>query len=82
MMLRKDFLILGFVAILAFGAAGCDRNPTNAPSKEDVKKADDARLKAIENDPNLTPEQKEMQKKMMGLAPGGRGPARTPPTGQ
>lgn len=59
--------------------SGCDSNPTNAPSKEDVVAADKKRAAAIDNNPNLTQEQKDMQKRMMGLLPGGRNPSASKP---
>jgi hypothetical protein len=51
---------------------GCDSNPTNAPTKEAVADANAARAKAIDDNPNLTPQQKQQQKEMMGLT--GKGP--------
>lgn len=51
--------------------AGCDDNPTNAPSEEAVKKSNADRAAAVDNDPSLTPEQKELMKSHMGLGPKG-----------
>ena len=48
-------------------AAGCDSNPTNEPSKASIDQANADRLKAIENDPSLTPEGKEKMIEMMKL---------------
>ena len=52
---------------------GCDSNPTNAPTKEAVADANEARAKAIDENPNLTAEQKQKQKEMMGLTGKGAG---------
>jgi hypothetical protein len=65
--------LLALFAVSVLVAVGCDSNPTNAPTKAAVEDANAARLKAIEENPNLTAEQKEMQKRMMGLTDGGRG---------
>lgn len=82
LMLGPFMLGLAFVGF----AAGCG-NPTNAPTIEAVKQADDNRRAAIDNDPKLSAAEKEKMKQMMGLAPGGRqgtvggGPG-TPPQGR
>ena len=39
--------------------AGCGSGGTNAPTANEIKEADDARIKAIENDPSYTPAQKQ-----------------------
>jgi len=78
MMLKNIPLVTGLLVLFAGLLAGCDNNPTNAPSKVDVAAADAARAKAVDDNPKLTPEQKEAQKRMMGLLPGGRGPANKP----
>jgi hypothetical protein len=55
----------------------CSSNPTNAPSQSEVDESNKTRAAAIDNDPSLTPEQKNLQKQMLGLTPGGR-PTRGP----
>jgi len=48
-------------------AAGCDSNPTNEPSAASIEQANADRLKAIENDPNMTPEGKAKMIEMLKL---------------
>lgn len=55
---------------------GCSGNPTNEASVEDINKAVEKKFKAIDEDPNLTPEQKTEMKKHMG------GPAGNPGAGR
>lgn len=68
MSLKKALLVLLPVVALA----GCDSNPTNAPSDAALKAADDKRSAAIDKDPSLTPQQKADMKSHLGL---GRGPS-------
>lgn len=66
----KPLLIL--LLALSILVGGCDNNPTNEPTQAAIDKANADRAAAIDNDPKLTPEQKETMKQMMGLTPGGR----------
>lgn len=51
---------------------GCDSNPTNEPSADDINAAVERKMKAIDDDPTLTPEGKaEMKKHIAGPAKGG-----------
>ncbi len=61
------------IACLAAVLIGCSGNPTNEPSAADVKKANDARAAAIDNDPTFTPEQKQKMKEAMGLSGSSKG---------
>lgn len=63
-MRMKSFLIV--FAALAFGLAlvGCGDGGKYV-SDEDVRKADEARAKAIDDDPNMTPEDKAKMKEML-----------------
>jgi hypothetical protein len=56
MKLASLLLALMFVGPLA----GCGEKPKYA-DPEEIKVADDNRIRAIENNPNLTPQQKEFQ---------------------
>lgn len=57
--------------VASIGLVGCgDSNPTNEPSQADIDKAVENKFKHVDNDPNLTPEQKEeMKKHMSGGSP-------------
>lgn len=59
--------ILALAAGSVFFLIGCGSPPTNAPTAEEVAKADEARAAAIDNDPSLTPEGKAKMKEAMGL---------------
>lgn len=62
---------IALIAILAAGClTGCSSNPTNAPTVEEAKAADASRAAAIDNNPNLTPQQKAAIKSHMN---GGKG---------
>lgn len=63
MMIKPLITVVCLAAVLV----GCSGNPTNEPSAADVKKANDARAAAIDNDASLSPEQKAKMKEMMGL---------------
>lgn len=54
------------LAALAFGVAliGCGDDGKYV-SDDDVRKADEARAKAIDDDPNMTPEDKAKMKEML-----------------
>jgi hypothetical protein len=65
---------LALIPLLAVALFGCDSNPTNEPSAEDINKAVDAKYKAIDNDPSMTAEQKAEMKKHIA------GPATAPPS--
>lgn len=59
---------LAIFALLGVGVlAGCDSNPTNAPTEDAVRQANRDRAAAIDNDQSLNDEQKATMKKMMGL---------------
>jgi hypothetical protein len=68
MFMRFPFWIL--IAVFGVCLVGCDSNPTNAPSEDAIKKANADRAAAIDNDPNLSPDQKQKMKEMMKLSPG------------
>lgn len=60
---------LALLPLLLVFLAGCDSNPTNEPSAADINAAVEAKYKAIDNDPSMTPEQKvEMKKHIAGPA--------------
>lgn len=64
-------------AVLALGLlAGCG-DGRKEPSAADVDAANAARVKAIDEDPTLTPEQKEAMKSRLG----GVGPSNAPAAG-
>lgn len=67
----KKLILLTLPLIVIFG---CDSNPTNEPSADDINKAVERKMKAIDDDPSMTPEQKEELKKHIS------GPAKTGPT--
>lgn len=69
MTLKKSFLLCLLLLPMAGALAGCDSNPTNAPTKEDADKADRDRAAAIDKDPSLSPDQKAIMKEHMGLGP-------------
>ncbi len=58
---------LGFAILVAIFVVGCDSNPTNEPSANDIAKANKARADAIDKDPSLTPEGKAKMKEMLHL---------------
>jgi len=62
---------IAVLALVGLAAFGCTGNPTNAPSVEEAKAADVSRVKAIDDNPNLTAEQKANMKAHMN---GGKGP--------
>ncbi len=63
---------LALLPLLLIVLAGCDSNPTNEPAVDEINKAVEAKFKAIDDDPKLTPEQKaEMKKHMSGPAKSG-----------
>ena len=65
----KKLALLPLIAIAIFG---CDSNPTNEPQVDEINRAVEAKFKAIDDDPKLTPEQKaEMKKHMSGPANSG-----------
>lgn len=59
--------------LLALCSTGC-RKDTNVITPESVKAADDFRIKAIDNDKTMSPEDKKKMKEMLGLIPGRRRP--------
>lgn len=67
MSLRKLILIL--VPILAI--AGCDSNPTNAPSQAEIDQAKKDQIAAIDKDPSMSAEDKQRLKQAKGFVPGG-----------
>ncbi|MBS1706595.1 MAG: hypothetical protein JST40_12035 [Armatimonadetes bacterium] len=57
-------LLFGIAALALLPTlVGCSSNPTNEPSDNDIKTAVDKKMKAIDEDPSMTPEQKEEMKK-------------------
>jgi uncharacterized protein YceK len=70
--MRKIGLFLLVGALLA----GCSSNPTNEPSDKEINDAVAKKMKAIDDDPSMTPEQKaELKKHVAGPVggPGGSG---------
>ncbi|HLO98367.1 MAG TPA: hypothetical protein VK171_07220 [Fimbriimonas sp.] len=67
----KKLILLTLPLAVIFG---CDSNPTNEPSAEDINKAVERKMKAIDDDPSMTAEQKAEMKKHIS------GPANTGPT--
>ena len=74
MSLKKILLLMLPLAALA----GCDSNPTNAPSDAEIKSADVKRAAAIDADASMTPQQKAEMKSRLGLGgtPSGAGQKR------
>lgn len=58
-MRRIQIFALGVIALLAIGCDAGDTSGNRNYSQSDVDKAVESRIKAIEENPNLTPEQKE-----------------------
>lgn len=56
------------LGLIAFGVLcfGCSGNPTNEPDAAAINDAVKKKFEAIDNDPNMTPEQKAEMKKHMG----------------
>lgn len=75
---------LGLAALAALAAmalmAGCQQD-TNVITPEAVDKANQDRIKHIDNDPTLDPKTKDKMKQMMGLGSDGQGGRRGPPPG-
>lgn len=59
--------LLALFAVAAITGWGCMGNPTNEPTVAEIQAADDVRRAAIENDPTLTPEQREVMMRHMGF---------------
>lgn len=59
-MIRKAVALCAVAVVLVVGLAGCEEKPKFADPGE-VKKANDNRIRAIQENPNLTPAQKEWQ---------------------
>lgn len=76
---RFSLLALAAAAAMAF-VAGCQQD-TNVITPESVEKANQDRIKHIDNDPTLDPKTKDKMKQMMGLGSGGQGGRRGPPPG-
>ena len=76
---RFGLLELAAQADMAF-VAGCQQD-TNVITPESVEKANQDRIKHIDNDPTLDPKTKDKMKQMMGLGSGGQGGRRGPPPG-
>ncbi len=75
-------LILAALAVLSASAvmSGCQQD-TNVITPEAVEKANQDRIKHIDNDPTLDPKTKDKMKQMMGLGNNGQGGRRGPPPG-
>lgn len=58
-------------ALFALAAIGCDSNPTNAPTAADIKQAEQDQIKAIDNDPKMSAQDKENLKRAKGFISGG-----------
>ncbi|MFN3684678.1 MAG: hypothetical protein ACK41F_12215 [Fimbriimonadaceae bacterium] len=71
---------VGLALALLLAAFGCERD-TNVITPEAVEQANKHRIEVIDKDPNMTPEQKQKMKQMLGLVPGGRRPSRGPDGG-
>ncbi|MCW5942246.1 MAG: hypothetical protein KIS66_08435 [Fimbriimonadaceae bacterium] len=62
--------VLALPLLLSLGGCGCERD-TNVITPETVEAANKHRIEAIDNDPNMTPEDKEKMKRGLRLIPGG-----------
>jgi len=60
------FITLAFALFVSYGC----KKDTNEITPQAVEKANADRIKAIDNDPNMTPEGREKMKEMLGLVPG------------
>lgn len=63
--------LLPLVALSVLTGWGCTGNQANEPGQTAIQEAEDARQAAIDNDPNLTPEQREAMKQHMGAGRSG-----------
>lgn len=61
------FVLAGIVV------GGCTSNPTNEPTEKDINDAVAKKMKAIDDDPSMTAEQKAEMKKHLGGPVGGAG---------
>lgn len=64
----KAKTLLALFAVASLAGWGCFGNPTNEPTLAEIQEADRAREAAIDNDPTLTPEQRELMKQHMSLS--------------
>ena len=70
-MIRPKFSIVATLA-LGFGVlAGCEKPDTNNYTPENVAAAQKSRQEMIDNDPKMTPQQKEAMKRALRITPGG-----------
>jgi hypothetical protein len=58
--LKKCIQVVGVAGVCVGALASCAEGPKYA-DPEEVKKADENRIRAIQNNPHLTPAQKEWQ---------------------
>jgi|CXWL01.1.fsa_nt_gi hypothetical protein len=72
-----DFTKFILLVVAVFVAIGCTGNPTNEPSVDEINKAVDRKMKAIDDDPSMSPEQKaELKKHIAGPAQSGNSAGR------
>ncbi len=64
-------LLFALALLAAVSLFGCDRYDRNAPSQGAIDSANANRLKAIEEDPKLSPQEKKALKTRLGLGPKG-----------
>lgn len=62
--------LLAVPILLSLGGCGCERD-TNVITPETVEAANKHRIEAIDNDPNMSLEDKERMKRGLRLVPGG-----------
>ena len=78
-MKRKLQFLIPFT-VLCFSAlsiSGCNSNPTNEPTADEINQAVEAKYKAIDADPKMTDEQKaELKKHIAGPAKADAGTGR------
>ncbi|MFN3683014.1 MAG: hypothetical protein ACK41F_03660 [Fimbriimonadaceae bacterium] len=60
--MKNGAWIVGIVALGLVLGAGCGDPRTQEPSQDEIREAVEKRRKAIDDDPNLSPEVKEMLK--------------------
>lgn len=61
------------IALVVSALVGCSSNPTNEPSTKEINDAVAKKMKAIDDDPTMTPEGKAELKKHIAGPVGGAG---------
>jgi len=69
----KPIFGIALLVLASWCLTGCEKD-TNEITPQSVESANKHRIEVIDNDKNMTPEQKQKMKEMLGLIPGkGRG---------